>query len=145
MHHILFLCVANSARSQIAEALARRQAPDTVRVYSAGSAPSQVNPHALRVLAEVGIDASSQFSKGIDAIPVAQVDTVVTLCAEEACPILPTEVRRLHWSLPDPASEEGTVADRLRAFRSVRDEIARRLTDLFASQAPPSQSSDAAP
>jgi arsenate reductase len=145
MHHILFLCVANSARSQMAEALARGQAPDTIRVYSAGSAPSQVNPHTLRVLAEVGIDASSQFSKGIDSIPVAQIDTVVTLCAEETCPILPKEVRRLHWPLPDPAVVAGADYERLRAFRSVRDEITHRLTALFASETSPSPHSGGGP
>ena len=129
---ILFLCVANSARSQIAEGLARRLAPPGVRVLSAGSEPGTINPLAVRVLAEVGVDASSQHSKGLDAIPLDDVSLVVTLCAEEVCPLFPRPVRRLHWPLPDPARPGGTDAERLTAFRAVRDELAARLPALFA-------------
>lgn len=130
---VLFLCVANSARSQIAEALARKLAPPGVRVFSAGAAPTAVSPLALRVLAEVGIDASDQRAKGIPEIPAAEVDTVVTLCAEEVCPTFPGPVRRLHWPLPDPAVASGDEADRLTAFRAARDELASRIPDLFHS------------
>jgi thioredoxin type arsenate reductase len=132
MSTILFLCVANSARSQIAEGLARRLASPGVRVLSAGSEPGTINPLAVQVLAEVGVDASSQHSKGLDAIPLDDVSLVVTLCAEEVCPLFPRPVRKLHWPLPDPARAGGTDAERLAAFRAVRDELAARLPALFA-------------
>lgn len=128
---ILFLCVANSARSQIAEGLARRLAPPGTRVYSAGSEPGVINPLAVQVLAEAGVDASAQHAKGLDAIPLDDVDLVVTLCAEEVCPLFPRAVRKLHWPLPDPAKAGGTEAERLAAFRAVRDELASRLRALF--------------
>jgi thioredoxin type arsenate reductase len=129
---ILFLCVANSARSQIAEGLARRLAPPNVSVCSAGSEPGTINPLAVRVLAEAGVDASAQHSKGLDAIPLDEVDLVVTLCAEEVCPLFPRPVRKLHWPLPDPARAGGTEDERLAAFRAVRDELSARLPTLFA-------------
>ena len=94
MASLLFLCVANSARSQIAEGLARRLAPPGVAVYSAGSEPGTINPLAVRVLAEAGVDASGQFSKGLDAVPLDEIDLVVTLCAEEVCPLFPRSVRK---------------------------------------------------
>ncbi len=128
---ILFLCVANSARSQIAEGLARRLAPPGTRVFSAGSEPGVVHPLAIRALAEVGVDASAQRSKGLDAVPLDEIDLVVTLCAEEVCPLFPRPVRRVHWPLPDPARVEGDEAARLAAFRAVRDDLARRIAGLF--------------
>ena len=130
---ILFLCVANSARSQIAEGLARRLAPPGTRVYSAGSEPGTINPLAVRVLAEAGVDASAQRSKGLDAVPLDAIDLVVTLCAEEVCPLFPRPVRKEHWPLPDPARVEGGEAERLAAFRAVRDVLARRIPALFPS------------
>jgi len=130
---ILFLCVANSARSQLAEALARHLAPPGVAIYSAGSEPGIINPLAVRVLAEVGVDASGQFSKGLDAIPLGEIDLVVTLCAEEVCPLFPSPVRKLHWPLQDPAKATGTDEERLAAFRAVRDELAARLSTLFSA------------
>jgi arsenate reductase len=135
MASILFLCVANSARSQLAEGLARRMAPPGVAIYSAGSEPGTINPLAVRVLAEAGVDASVQFSKGLDAIPLDDIDLVVTLCAEEVCPLFPRPVRKLHWSLPDPAKATGTEEERLAAFRSVRDQLSARLPTLFSAQA----------
>ncbi len=139
MNGLLFLCVANSARSQMAEAIARRLAPPGLRIWSAGSAPSRVNPLTVRVLAEIGIDASHQNAKGLDAIPVDEVDTVVTLCAEEVCPLFPGSVRRLHWPLPDPAAVEGDEAARLDAFRSVRDELAGLIRPLLGAGQTPSR------
>jgi arsenate reductase len=111
----------------MAEALARRRFGDRLRVQSAGSRPAGVNPVAVRVLAEVGIDMSAQRSKGIDAIDLADVDTVVTLCEEEVCPVVPG-LRRLHWPLADPAAAPPEEA--VEAFRRARDEIARRLDAL---------------
>jgi protein-tyrosine-phosphatase len=129
--HFLFLCVANSARSQMAEGIARSLAPAHVKISSAGSAPSRVNPLAIRVLAEVGIDASRQFSKSVNDIPPDDVDVVLTLCAEEECPVFLGKARRYHWGLPDPGGS-GDETSRLESFRAVRDEIRKRLSRVFA-------------
>ncbi len=128
---ILFLCVANSARSQMAEGLARQMFPG-LRIQSAGSRPSRVNPYALEVLAEQGIDAASHTSKSVQDIDPASVDLVITLCAEEVCPLFLGKAERLHWPIPDPASDDPTLApEDLRArFRAGRDEIRRRLEGL---------------
>jgi len=128
----LFLCVANSARSQIAEGLARSLAPAGVTVMSAGSQPTRVRPEAIAVLAEVGIDIGGQRSKDVAEIPAAEVDTVITLCGEEECPIFLGAAARLHWGLPDPAGAGGDTAARLAAFRATRDELRRRIGALFA-------------
>lgn len=133
MKGLLFLCVANSARSQMAEALARDRFGAAVRVQSAGTKPGGVNPLAVAALAELGIDMSGHRSKGVDTIDPASVDTVVTLCAEEVCPVFLGRARRLHWPLPDPAAATGSEEDRLASFRRVRDEIARRLPSLDAA------------
>jgi arsenate reductase len=127
---ILFLCVANSARSQMAEGLARAHFGARSRVQSAGSKPSVVNPLAIAALAEVGIDIALQRSKAVSEIDPASVDLVVTLCAEEVCPVFPKRVRKLHWPLPDPAAEPSAFAQSLDAFRDVRDELARRIAEL---------------
>ena len=128
--HFLFLCVANSARSQMAEGIARSLAPAGVTVSSAGSAPTRVNPLAIQVLAEIGIDASGQRSKSVGEIPPDGVDAVITLCAEEECPVFLGKARRYHWGLPDPGGS-GDEAARLASFRAVRDEIRRRLLAVF--------------
>ena len=128
---ILFLCVANSARSQMAEGLARQIFPG-LRIQSAGSRPSRVNPYAIGVLAEEGIDASAHTSKSVQAIDPASVDLVITLCAEEVCPLFLGKAEKLHWPIPDPASEDPSLTpDQLRArFRAGRDELRRRLEAL---------------
>lgn len=132
---VLFLCVANSARSQMAEGLARAHFGDAVRVQSAGSRPSAVNPLAVAALAEVGIDASRQRSKSVEEIDPASVDLVITLCAEEICPVFPKRVRKIHWPLPDPAAEPSPTEHPLDAFRDVRDELARRIAELEVPRA----------
>ena len=127
---LLFLCVANSARSQMAEGLARAQFGDAVRVQSAGSRPTAVSPLAVAALAEVGVDISRQRSKSVEEIDADSVDVVVTLCADEVCPVFPKRVKKLHWPLPDPAAEPSPAEHPLDAFRDVRDELARRIADL---------------
>lgn len=127
---ILFLCVANSARSQLAEGVARHLFGSTIRVQSAGSKPSQVRPEAIQVLAELGIDISGHHSKSVETIPAESVDTVITLCAEEVCPVFLGRATRLHWGLPDPAGAAGDQEARLGAFRAARDELRRRLERL---------------
>ena len=131
MTSILFLCVANSARSQMAEGLARKMFPG-FRIQSAGSRPSRVNPYAIEVLAERGIDASTHSSKSVAEIDPASVALVITLCAEEVCPAFLGQAERLHWPIPDPASDDPALTpEDLRArFRAARDEVARRLEEL---------------
>jgi arsenate reductase len=131
MPTILFLCVANSARSQMAEGLARAMAPPGYRFLSAGSEPGALHPLAVAAMAEVGIDISGHRAKGLDAVPLEEVDTIVTLCAEEVCPVVPGQVRRLHWPLPDPARAAGTEAERLAAFRAARDRLRELLPALW--------------
>ncbi len=128
---ILFLCVANSARSQMAEGLARALAPAGVEVFSAGSAPTVLNPHAVAVMHELGIDISHHCSKSLDEIPEDRIGTVITLCAEEACPVFLRPVRRLHWPIDDPAAARGSDEEVREAFRRARDEIRRRLVGLL--------------
>ena len=132
MKGILFLCVANSARSQMAEGIARSLMPAEVKVWSAGSRPTSVRPEAVSVLAEIGIDISGHWSKTVAEIPTAEVDTVVTLCGEEECPTFLGQATKLHWGLPDPAAATGTDADRLTAFRRVRDELRSRIAAFAA-------------
>lgn len=127
MKKILFLCVANSARSQMAEGLAKHIYGGKALVQSAGSKPSKVNPFAVKVLAEMGIDISDQRSKSVTEIDPATVDTVITLCAEEECPVFLGKAERLHWGLPDPGVGSVTDDEKLDSFRKIRDEIARRL------------------
>jgi arsenate reductase len=130
-HGLLFLCVGNSARSQIAEGIARSMAPTGVKVWSAGSRPTRVRPEAITVLKEIGIDISRHRSKAVAEIPAAQVDTVITLCGEEECPLFLGKATRLHWGLQDPAAVQSTEQDRLNAFRNTRDELRRRLEALL--------------
>ena len=125
---ILFLCVANSARSQMAEGIARSLAPPGVKIWSAGSRPTSVRPEAISVLGEIGIDISGHRSKAVADIPAAEVGTVITLCAEQECPVFPGKVQRLHWGMPDPAAGAGPAQKNLAAFRKTRDELLRRIT-----------------
>lgn len=131
---VLFLCVANSARSQMAEGIARALAGDRLSIQSAGSSPSRVNPLAAQALSEIGIDASAQRSKSVDVIDRTKVDTVITLCAEEVCPVYLGSARRLHWPLPDPAGHTEGSEPSLDRFRSVRDELARRIQSFLREE-----------
>jgi thioredoxin type arsenate reductase len=129
MHKILFLCVANSARSQMAEGLARNILGNRASVMSAGSQPSSLNPYAVAAMAEIGVDISRHQAKSVDDVDAAAVDLVVTLCADEVCPILPGRVRRLHWPVADPASSDPSLTpEDLRArFATARDQIKARI------------------
>ncbi len=123
MAKVLFLCVANSARSQMAEGLARAKALDlgldSLDVASAGSSPSTVNPLAVQAMNEVGIDLSGHTSDAVDDVDPDTVDWVITLCADEVCPAFLGEARRRHWPLEDP--------DGLEDFRQARDVISDKL------------------
>jgi len=128
----LFLCVANSARSQMAEGLARDLFGDRVNVQSAGSEPGTLNPYAVEVMREIGIDISAQYSKSVETVDPASVDTVITLCAEEVCPVFLGHVRRIHWPIPDPASKDASIGrdEMLARFRTARDTIRQKLEQL---------------
>ncbi len=128
---IIFLCVANSARSQIAEGLARAMAPQGVNIQSAGSAPTKVRSESIEVMAELGIDISTHHAKGLYEVDLDSASLVVTLCAEEACPGLPPTVRHLHWPIPDPAGDP-TRSDTLEGFRNTRSQLQGMLTELFS-------------
>jgi len=125
---ILFLCVANSVRSQMAEGLARHLFGERATVASAGSMPVGVNPNTVATMADAGIDISDQWSKSVDDFDVADFDLVITLCADEVCPVLPGHVERLHWPLRDPVT--ASVDRAPAAFRATREEIRRRLEAL---------------
>jgi thioredoxin type arsenate reductase len=129
---ILFLCVANSARSQMAEGIARSLAPQGLEIWSAGSNPTSIRPEAIIALQEIGIDISSFRSKSIAEIPSDKIDTVITLCSEEHCPVFLGKAHRIHWGMPDPATASGSETERLSAFRKIRDELKRRITELLA-------------
>ncbi len=131
---LLFLCVANSARSQMAEGIARSLVSDRLLVQSAGSEPSRVNPLAVQALAEIGVDLSTQRSKSVAEIDPATVGTVITLCAEEVCPVFLGDAKRLHWPLPDPAGHTESEAPSLDRFRAVRDELKVRISEFLRSE-----------
>jgi arsenate reductase len=130
---ILFLCTANSCRSQMAEGFARRLAPPGTRVWSAGTEPTAVHPRAIEAMREVGIDISAQRAKGLEAIPLDEVDLVVTLCdsARQACPTLPGRVRTVHWPIADPAAATGDPETITAAFREARHRIHRHVRELL--------------
>jgi arsenate reductase (thioredoxin) len=136
---ILFLCVANSARSQLAEALARMMFGDRATIQSAGSQPSRVNPYAIEVMQELGVDLVSHASKSVDTIDPSTVDVVITLCAEEVCPVVLSSARRLHWPIPDPASTDPAFSrdDLLHRFRTARDTIRAKLEQFGADELAP--------
>jgi len=129
---ILFLCVANSARSQMAEGLARAHFGGRVLVQSAGSAPTRVNPYAVSAMAELGIDITGHRSTAAAEIDPESIDLVITLCAEEVCPTMLGAKERLHWPLTDPDRKHEALSDaeRLQHFRVARDDIKRRLAAL---------------
>ena len=126
---ILFLCVANSARSQMAEGLARAHFGDAVTVHSAGSSPTRVNPYAVTAMAELGIDITAHESTTASEIDPETIDLVITLCAEEVCPTVLGAKERLHWPLTDPDRKHEALSDteRLAHFRVARDDIAERI------------------
>jgi arsenate reductase len=118
----------------LARSLACGLAPGT-KVYSAGSDPAFVRPQAIEVLKEIGIDISGHTSKGIDDVPIGTMDVVVTLCADEVCPVLPRSTRSLHWPIEDPAGHEGESEEQqLQRFRVARDEIKGRLLSFYSGR-----------
>jgi arsenate reductase len=126
---VLFVCTGNSARSQMAEAVLRRDAGDRFEAFSGGADPRPINPLTVRVLAEVGMDISGATSKPVSRFLGQPFDYVITLCdrARVSCPIFPGGGQTLHWGLDDPAEVEGTEAQKLAAFRHALTEVSGRI------------------
>lgn len=135
MKQVYFLCTGNSCRSQMAEGFARELLDPNWRVASAGVEMHGLNPNAVKVMAEVGVNIADHHSKLIDLDYLNSSDLVVTLCgdARDKCPMTPASVEKQHWPLPDPAGATGTEAEKLAVFRSVRDEIRKRVLALRAT------------
>lgn len=129
---VLILCTGNSARSQMAEGLLRHDAGNLYEVFSAGTSPSRMRPEAIAAMREIGIDISAHCSKSVGEFANHEFDYVITVCdhAKESCPVFPVQVKRIHWSIEDPAAVNGTDEQRLAAFRRVRDELRARLQSL---------------
>jgi arsenate reductase (thioredoxin) len=126
---VLFVCTQNSARSQIAEALLAHYGGEDFEVHSAGTEATRVNPHAVRVLGDLGIDWSGARSKTIDEFLDERFDYVITVCdrAKATCPVFPGSANSLHWGLDDPSEIEGTEEEKLAAFRATQMEVSARL------------------
>jgi arsenate reductase len=133
MTKVMFLCTGNSCRSQMAEGLAREFGKDIIEPYSAGLTPAGVNPMAIAVMNEIGIDISTQTSKAIDEKLLKQMDVIVTLCghAEAMCPMTPPEIKKIHWPINDPVGAIGTEEEIMKAFRKARDEIKEKIRVLI--------------
>jgi arsenate reductase len=126
---VLILCTGNSARSQMAEGLFRQAGGDRYEVFSAGTKPSQVRAEAIAAMREIGIDISGHRSKSVDEFAGQEMDLVITVCdnAKESCSVFPGRTQRPHWPFEDPALVAGSEEQRLAAFRSIRDQIQRRI------------------
>lgn len=132
---MLFLCTGNSCRSQMAEGWARHLLGDRIEPYSAGTRPGRIDPHAIAVMREAGVDISGQRSKHLDEFVGVGLDWVITVCghANESCPVLPGETRRMHAGFDDPprlAAEANTEGEALEHYRRVRDEIREFIQNL---------------
>jgi arsenate reductase len=130
---VLFLCIGNSVRSQMAEGLLNELGSGKWKAWSGGVFPSYVHPLAVRVMEEIGIDISRQTSKSMDRFRNEVFDYIITLCDEAAqsCPTFSNKGRRLHWPLEDPAAAIGTIEERLAVFRRIRDEIKTKIEELL--------------
>ena len=132
---VLFLCVHNSARSQMAEGLLRARAAGQFEAHSAGSIATEVRPLAIAAMAELGIDISAQRSKSVAEFDGRRFDYVITVCddAKEACPYFANAEHHVHWRFDDPAAEGGAAAEQLSTYRRVRDEIAAHIDDFLSA------------
>lgn len=130
---ILFLCTGNSCRSQMAEGWARHLGGGTIEAQSAGIEAHGQNPRAIRVMAEAGVDISTQESTRVTDDMIRRADVVITVCghADEHCPVLPPGMKKIHWPLSDPAKTQGTEDEIMTIFRATRDEVRQRVETLL--------------
>ncbi len=130
---VLFICTNNSCRSQMAEGIINYELGDKIEAYSAGTTPTAVNPHAVKSMAEIGIDIADQRSKVVEEFAGQHFDYVITLCdsANEQCPMFFGGVKKMPLSFADPAAAVGSETEIQAAFRMVRDEIKDKLLDFF--------------
>jgi arsenate reductase len=133
---VLFLCVHNSARSQMAEGLLRARAGDRFEAHSAGNSATAVRPLAISAMADLGIDISGQRSKGVSEYEGQRFDYAITVCddAKEACPYFPGAAKQLHWRFDDPSAAQGTAEQQLDVYRRVRNEISAAIEEFVASE-----------
>jgi arsenate reductase len=133
MLKVLFLCTENACRSQMAEGLVNHDLAGQVQAWSAGVRPSRVNPRAVQVMAELGIDISHHRSKSVDDLAGEAFDLVITVCdqTQQQCPIFPRETQVMHVGFPDPARATGTEAEVMAAFRQGRDALREQLVPLL--------------
>jgi len=136
---VLFVCTENSSRSQMAEGFLRHLAGDGFDVSSAGAEPTGLNPVAAEVMKEIGIDISGQHAKDVAQFLGQSFQYVIRVCDKlrEKCPVLPGAIWYLDWSFEDPAAAPGTAAERLEAFRRVRDQIEKKIVEFVAQEASP--------
>jgi len=130
---VLFLCTGNSCRSQLAEGYLRHFAGNRFEVTSAGLEPGIVNPNAIQIMKEEGIDISQHTSKHVNQFINQKFDFIITVCdnANERCPYFPGEAERIHWSFEDPAAAEGTEEEILAVFRKVRNQIKNKIQEFL--------------
>jgi len=130
---IMFICTGNSARSQMAEGLARAMGWGKIEAFSAGLEPKGLHPLAVEVMRDIGIDISAQTSKPIDPELLKTMDVVVTLCgdARDRCPLLPPGTVHVHWPLPDPAAAKGSEDELAKVFRDVMIQLQKLIADLL--------------
>jgi arsenate reductase len=133
MKKLMFLCTANSCRSQMAEGFAKELGKGLIEVHSAGLFAAGVHRRAIAVMKEIGIDISTQKSKDIDGALLKKMDIIVTLCgnAEDSCPLTPPHIRRIHWPIEDPVGTIGTEEEIMNEFRRARDEIKEKVKKLI--------------
>jgi arsenate reductase len=133
MKKLMFLCTANSCRSQMAEGFAKELGKGLIEVHSAGLFAAGVHRRAIAVMKEIGIDISTQKSKDIDEALLKKMDIIVTLCgnAEDSCPLTPPQIKRIHWPIEDPVGTIGTEEEIMNEFRRARDEIKEKVKKLI--------------
>ena len=144
MLKVLFLCTENACRSQMAEGLVNHDLDGQVKAFSAGIQPSRVNPRAIQVMGELGIDISHHRSKSVDDLPGEQFDLVITVCdqARQQSPMFPGNAEILHISFPDPAQATGTEEEILTVFRRVRDDLRGQMIPLLRERLKERQSAE---
>lgn len=133
MFNVMFLCTGNTCRSQMAEGLAREYGKGVIVPFSAGVNPTGiVHPKAITAMKELGIDITTQTSKGIDTELLNTMDMVITLCgnAEASCPMTPPQIKKMHWGIDDPMGAVGSEDEVMTKFRKARDEIKDRVLSL---------------